>query len=104
MEISGSYQAALSPRMDALPENLEGACKALEKEFALLVFSKMRQALSTDTSSGASKYAKETTAAMLDEQWANFATQGEGLGLWRTMQRQLEAIEDQVGSLRGRLE
>jgi len=93
MEISASLNIPTAAGASALPTDLKGACKALEKEFAQIVFSKMRQALSIKTSKGASQYAKETTGSMLDGQWAELATRGEGLGLWREMYRQLAVDE-----------
>ncbi len=78
---------------EPLPKDLEGACRALEKEFALLVFRSMRKAMVPDSSDGATGFAKETAYALLDEQWAELATQGEGLGLWRAMMRQLEGVK-----------
>ncbi len=78
---------------EPLPSDLEGACRELEKEFALLVFRSMRRAMVPESSDGATGFAKETAYALLDDQWAELATQGEGLGLWRAMMRQLEGVK-----------
>ena len=74
---------------DPLPESLEGACRALEREFALLVFRAMRKAMVPQTAGGSDGFARETAYSLLDSQWAELAVQGEGLGLWRAMVRQL---------------
>ncbi len=74
-----------------LPDNLEGACRALEAEFTTLVFSKMRQAMVPKGALGGG-FANDAIQGMLDAQWASLASQGEGLGLWRTLYRQLENI------------
>ena len=74
----------------ALPKDLEGACRALEQEFVTLVFRKMREAMVPKSSDGTASFARETTQSMLDLQWAQLASQGEGLGLWRTLYRELE--------------
>jgi Rod binding domain-containing protein len=73
-----------------LPENLEGACRALEKVFVQLVFQKMREAMVPDGSGGADGFARTSAAGMMDAQWADLASQGEGLGLWRSLYRQLD--------------
>lgn len=78
-----------------LPRDLEGACRALEKEFATLLFQKMRQAAVPRSGSGSGGFARETSEALLDSQWAELASQGEGLGLARALLRQLapEAVK-----------
>jgi Rod binding domain-containing protein len=73
-----------------LPKDLEGACRALEATFAGLVFRKMQEAMVPKSSRGSAGFARETTEAMLTTQWAELASQGEGLGLWRALYRQLE--------------
>ncbi len=73
-----------------LPEDLEGACRALEKVFAQMVFQKMREAMVPAGSGGADGFARTSAAGMLDAQWAELASQGEGLGLWRSLCRQLD--------------
>ncbi|NOY46241.1 MAG: hypothetical protein GXP50_12445 [Deltaproteobacteria bacterium] len=84
---------------EPLPSDLEGACRALEKEFALLVFRSMRKAMVPKSTDGATGFAEETAYALLDEQWAELATQGEGLGLWRAMMRQLEGVKKSRGEV-----
>lgn len=76
---------------EPLPGNLEGACRALEKVFAQMMFQKMREAMVPASSSGADGFARASTEAMLDGQWAELASTGEGLGLWRALYRQLDA-------------
>ncbi|MBI5445539.1 MAG: rod-binding protein [Deltaproteobacteria bacterium] len=71
-----------------LPRDLEQACRGLEEAFAQLVFSKMRQAITPKGALGSS-FAQQTALGMLDAQWAHLASQGEGLGLWRALYRQL---------------
>ena len=73
-----------------LPEDLEGACRALEKVFAQMVFQKMREAMVPDGGGGADGFARTSAEGMLDAQWAELASQGEGLGLWRSLYRQLD--------------
>ena len=63
---------------------------ALEKEFAHLVFRKMREAMVPAAAPGSAGFARQTAEGMLDAQWAELASQGEGLGLWRALYRQLE--------------
>ncbi len=84
--------SALMPRAGAepLPSNLEGACRAFEKEFAQLVFRKMREAMVPASGSGSSAFARETAHGMLDGQWAELASRGEGLGLWRSLLQELD--------------
>lgn len=81
----------LLPRTGAepLPANLEGACRAFEKEFAQLVFRKMREAMVPASGSGSSAFARETAQGMLDGQWAELSSRGEGLGLWRSLLQEL---------------
>jgi Rod binding domain-containing protein len=95
MNVTSLYPAASEP----LPGDLEGACRALEKEFAHLVFHKMREAMVPKASPGSSGYARQTAESMLDAQWAELASRGEGLGLWRAMYRQLEAEAVKSGPL-----
>lgn len=71
-----------------LPRGLEEACRALEEEFAQIVFGKMRQAMIPKSSKG-TDFGQETASSMLDQQWAHLASQGEGLGLWRALYRQV---------------
>lgn len=96
MTATGLYSlplvAAKTPE-SSLPRDLEGACRALEKEFARLVFQKMRTALVASPSGPTSGFAREATQGMLDEQWAELASRGEGLGLWRAMVAQLGGEE-----------
>ncbi len=98
MNIHAAGTALLQPPGQALPEDLEGACRALEKEFALLVFRKMREAMVPRSGEGAMGFARDTSEGMLDAQWADLASQGEGLGLWRALMRQLEPSEVKSGS------
>lgn len=90
MEVTGLIPSAAAPTNQALPRDLERACRALEKEFARLVFRKMRQAMVPKSSSGSAAFQRDTVEGLLDSQWAELASQGEGLGLWRAMYRQLE--------------
>lgn len=76
-----------------LPEDLEGACRALEKVFAQMMFQKMREAMVPASSSGADGFARSSAEGMLDSQWAELASQGDGLGLWRSLYRQLSPDE-----------
>lgn len=94
MNIHGAATALLyAPGGQTLPEDLEGACRGLEKEFAILVFRKMREAMVPRSGEGSMGFARETTEGMLDAQWAELASQGEGLGLWRALLRELEPGE-----------
>ncbi|GAB4263484.1 MAG: hypothetical protein Kow0092_14430 [Deferrisomatales bacterium] len=77
----------------SLPRDLEGACRALEREFAALVFQKMRTAMVPSPRTGGSAFARETAESLLDAQWAELASRGEGLGLWRAMYRQLSEVK-----------
>ncbi|MDF1554466.1 MAG: hypothetical protein P1P84_15450 [Deferrisomatales bacterium] len=83
-----------------LPEDLEGSCRALEKVFAQMVFQKMREAMVPAGSGGADGFARTSAEGMLDAQWAELASQGEGLGLWRSLCRQLdpEAVKSPGGT------
>jgi Rod binding domain-containing protein len=71
-----------------LPKDLEQACRGLEEAFAQLVFGKMRQAMTPKGALG-NGFAQQTAQSMLDEHWAHLASQGEGLGLWRALYREL---------------
>ncbi|MHB8766473.1 MAG: rod-binding protein [Deferrisomatales bacterium] len=75
---------------EPLPRDLEGACRALEKEFAQTLFRTMRQAMVPRSSAGSTGFARDTAESMLDGQWAELASQGQGLGLWRSLMNQLE--------------
>ena len=88
--IIGPAAAPLAPGVGEkpLPEDLEGACRALEKAFAQIVFQKMREAMVPANGGGASGFARTSAESMLDSQWAELASQGEGLGLWRALYRQ----------------
>jgi len=90
MDLSGIYQAGQFSTSGAGPADLKSACRALEQEFARLVFGKMREAMVPRSSDGSNGFARDTTAALLDTQWAELASQGEGLGLWQSLCRQLE--------------
>lgn len=85
------HAAAPSGPGAALPRDLEGACRALEKEFATLLFQKMRQAAvpRSGASGSGGGFARETSEALLDAQWAELASQGEGLGLARALLQRL---------------
>ncbi|GAB4246645.1 hypothetical protein [Deferrisoma sp.] len=85
--------AVAGVRNAPLPKDLEGACRALEKEFALLVFRTMRKAM-VPPGRGPDGFAKETAYGLLDDQWAELVSQGEGLGLWRSMMEQLERVKE----------
>lgn len=87
--IAGLGAAVAGVRYAPLPRDLEGACRALEREFALLVFRTMRRAMVPRSSKGSSAFARETAYGLLDAQWADLASRGEGLGLWKAMLRQL---------------
>ncbi len=76
---------------DPLPTNLEQACRAFEREFVQLLFREMRRATLPAETGGSAGFARQTVQSLLDGQWAELASQGEGLGLWRVMLRQLEA-------------
>lgn len=81
-----------------LPKDLEAACRSLEQEFGTLVFRKMREAMVPQSSKGASGFAQDTAQGLLDSQWAQLASQGEGLGLWRTLCRELSpAVKSPAG-------
>jgi Rod binding domain-containing protein len=80
---------AISPPTE-LPRDLEGACRALEQEFVTLLFRKMREAMVPKSSNTTAGFARETTQGMLDLQWARLTSQGEGLGLWRALYRELQ--------------
>lgn len=80
--------ADLNPQ--PLPRDLEKACRSLEEAFVTIVFRKMHEAMVPKTSKGSSGFARETTQGMLDAQWAHLSSEGEGLGLWRALYRQLE--------------
>lgn len=97
MNVSSLSPVALPARTsEALPRDLEGACRALEKEFALLVFRKMREAMVPQSES--SGFAQDSTYGLLDAQWAELASQGEGLGLWQALYRDLEGEPVKSGS------
>ncbi len=87
--VLASGAAVAGAGSDPLPQSLEGACRALEKEFALLVLRAMRKAMVPQGAGGSNGFARETAHSLLDSQWAELAVQGEGLGLWRAMVRQL---------------
>lgn len=89
MNAASLYAAGRSAGPGPLPRDLEGACRALEKEFANLLFQKMRQAMVPRATAGSGGFARETAEALLDSQWADLASQGEGLGLWRALVREL---------------
>ena len=90
MNITSVQPSATDANVETLPKDLEAACRSLEEAFSTLVFRKMREAMVPTTSKGAAAFARETSQSMLDSQWAHLASQGEGLGLWRTLYRQLE--------------
>lgn len=95
MNAASLYGAARGAGAEPLPRDLEGACRALEKEFANLLFQKMRQAMVPRSTAAAGGFARETAETLLDSQWAELASQGEGLGLWRSLVRELgpEAVK-----------
>ena len=103
MDVSGLYSTFASPATTDLPPgDLEGACRAIEKEFAVLVFRKMRQAMVPEGSQGSSRFGKQTAYEMMDMQWAELASRGEGLGLWRALYRQLGGAAGKVPDDAGR--
>jgi len=89
MNAASVYAAGRGAGAGPLPRDLEGACRALEKEFANLLLQKMRQAMVPNSRSGSDGFARETAESLLDSQWAELASQGEGLGLWRALVREL---------------
>lgn len=93
MTVNGLYPATAGIASASAPKDLESACRALEKEFVRLVFQEMRATVSPSTGGAAAGFAREATEGMLDDQWAELASRGEGLGLWRTMVRQLSDEE-----------
>lgn len=94
-----SHPPALGPSGPGapLPRDLEGACRALEKEFATLLFQKMRQAAVPRSGSAGGGFARETAEALLDAQWAELASRGEGLGLARALLQRLAPQEVKSG-------
>ena len=86
----GGLPAASTAGPDPLPTNLEQACRAFEREFVQLLFREMRRATLPTETGGSAGFARQTAQSLLDGQWAELASQGEGLGLWRVMLRQLE--------------
>ncbi|MBE0617098.1 MAG: hypothetical protein IH608_04130, partial [Proteobacteria bacterium] len=95
MNATSLYAVGRGAGTEPQPRDLEGACRALEKEFANILFQKMRQAMVPRATAGSDGFARETAEALLDSQWADLATQGEGLGLWRSLVRELgpEAVK-----------
>lgn len=87
-------QFAAQPAKE-LPKDAEGACRALEAQFTTLLLRRMREAM-VPKSSTSSSFAMETTQGLLEEQWAALSSQGEGLGLWRTLLNQLEGAQPAV--------
>ncbi len=86
----GAMPATSAAGPDPLPTNLEQACRAFEREFAQLLFREMRRSTLPTETGGSAGFARQTAQSLLDGQWAELASQGEGLGLWRVMLRQLE--------------
>lgn len=89
MDISAVALSLSTQSSPVLPKDLEGACRALEQEFGTMIFRKMREAMVPQSSKGSSGFARDTAQGLLDSQWAQLASQGEGLGLWRTLCREL---------------
>jgi Rod binding domain-containing protein len=90
VDISAVASTLAAPSSKPLPKDLEGACRAFEGEFSAMVFRKMREAMVPKSSKGSSGFAQDTTQELLDSQWAQLSSQGEGLGLWRSLCRQLD--------------
>jgi len=90
--LSGASQAPL-------PKDLEGACRALEKAFTQIMFQEMRKSVMPSTGGGAGGFARTSTEGMLDAQWAELSSQGEGMGLWRALYRQMdpESVKSSAG-------
>ncbi len=86
----GAMPATSTAGPDPLPTNLEQACRAFEREFVQLLFREMRRSTLPTEAGGSAGFARQTAQSLLDGQWAELASQGEGLGLWRVMLRQLE--------------
>jgi Rod binding domain-containing protein len=83
---------------EPLPKDLKGACRALEGEFVNLLLRKMREAMVPKSEKGSGGFALDTARELLDGQWAQLVSQGEGIGLWRALYRQLEpeAVKSQA--------
>lgn len=90
MTIAAVRAPSVDTNVETLPKDLEAACRSLEEAFATIVFRKMREAMVPKSDTGSAAFARETTQGLLDAQWARLSSQGEGLGLWRTLYRQLE--------------
>ncbi|NTU59654.1 MAG: hypothetical protein HGA98_01195, partial [Deltaproteobacteria bacterium] len=82
---------------EVLPKDLKESCRALEEAFATIVFRKMQETMVPKSSKGAAAFARDTTQGLLTAQWAHLASQGEGLGLWRVLYRQLAPSEVKPG-------
>ncbi|MBI5017394.1 MAG: hypothetical protein HZB55_18145 [Deltaproteobacteria bacterium] len=91
MDITALATTFATPSAEPLPKDLEGACRAFEQQFSALVFRKMREAMVPKAAKGSSGFAQDTAQGLLEDQWARLASQGEGLGLWRALLRQVDS-------------
>lgn len=89
MNLGAVASQLASQPAQALPKDAEGACRALEAQFTTLLFRTMREAM-VPASRASSGFARETTQSLLEGQWAELSSRGEGIGLWRTLLQQVE--------------
>ena len=81
--------ARVSGGMSDLPTDLKGACRAMEEEFTQLMLSTMRKAFLAENPKGSMGFSKDVTFSMFESQMAKLSSEGEGLGIWKSMYEQL---------------
>lgn len=85
-----------------LPTDLKGACKAMEEQFIVTLLSTMRKSAMASNAKGSLGFSKDVAYSMFDGQVAKSSTEGDGIGLWRTMLDQLDPDGDGEGDARGK--
>lgn len=73
-----------------LPQNLEGACRAVEQQFMEMVLDSMRKATLGSAAKGSLGFSKDLSMSMLQTEVARLSSQDEGMGLWKVMYDQMK--------------
>ncbi|WP_136524489.1 rod-binding protein [Geomonas ferrireducens] len=75
-------------RQEQNPEQIRKVARDFEAMFVSMMLKSMRETVGKDTLTGGGK-GEETFRSLLDQEYANAAVQGGGIGLAKTIEREL---------------